>query len=60
MDEFRGAVDLIDVELLSRPVGRIWPWIVLVVGALVVAAGAALYSPDTDFASSGPSTIWFG
>lgn len=60
MDEYRGAMDPIEAGLVSRPGGRIWPWIVVAVGALIVAAGAVLYSPDAEFASSGPSTVWFG
>jgi len=45
MDEFRGTAHIIQVELLWQSVGRIWPWIALVIGALVVVAGAVLFSP---------------
>jgi hypothetical protein len=45
MDEFRGTAHMIEVELVSRPVGRIWPWIALTIGVLIVMAGAVLFSP---------------
>jgi hypothetical protein len=45
MDDFRGTAHMIEVELLWQSVGRIWPWIALAIGALVVVAGAVLFSP---------------
>ena len=41
MDEFRGTVHLIE----WRPIGQIWPWIVAVLGVLIVVAGAVLFAP---------------
>jgi hypothetical protein len=43
MDEFRGSTHMI--ESSWRPVGRIWPWIVAVLGVLIVVAGAVLFTP---------------
>jgi hypothetical protein len=43
MDEFRGTVHMI--ESSWRPVGQIWPWIVAVIGVLIIAAGAVLFTP---------------
>jgi hypothetical protein len=48
---------MFEVEL---SVSRIWPWIALAIGVLIVVAGAVLYSPDAEVASSGPSPTWFG
>jgi len=44
MDEFRGT-PMVEIELPWQSVGRIWPWIALAIGALVVVAGAVLFSP---------------
>jgi hypothetical protein len=60
MDEFRGTALMIEIELSSRTLGRIWPWIVAAIGVLIVVVGAVLYSPDAQVASSGPSPSWFG
>ena len=43
MDEFRGITHMIDSTW--RPVGQIWPWIVAVLGVLIVTAGAVLFTP---------------
>jgi hypothetical protein len=45
MDEFRDTAHMIEVQLSSQPVGRIWPWITLAIGVLIVVAGAVLFSP---------------
>jgi hypothetical protein len=42
MDEFRGTAQMTDVPLWH--IGRIWPWIVLTIGVLIVVAGAVLFS----------------
>jgi hypothetical protein len=60
MDEFRSTAHMIEFELPSLSLGRIWPWIVAAIGVLIVVAGAVLYSPDAEVASSGPSPTWFG
>jgi hypothetical protein len=43
MDEFRGIANVI--ESTWRPAGQIWPWIVAVIGVLIIAAGAMLFTP---------------
>jgi hypothetical protein len=43
MDELRGITQVI--ESSWRPVGQIWPWIVAVIGVLIIAAGAVLFTP---------------
>lgn len=43
MDEFRGIADMIDTSW--QPVGQIWPWIVALLGVLIIAAGAVLFTP---------------
>jgi hypothetical protein len=43
MDEFRGITHMIDSSW--QPVGQIWPWIVAVLGVLIVVAGAVLFTP---------------
>ena len=55
-----GTALMIEIELSSRTLGRIWPWIVAAIGVLIVVVGAVLYSPDAQVASSGPSPSWFG
>jgi hypothetical protein len=60
MDEFRGTAQMSEIELLSGPEGRIWPWIVAAIGVLIVVVGAVLYSPDAEVTSSGPSHTWIG
>jgi hypothetical protein len=60
MDEFRGAAQMSEIDLLSRPAGRVWPWIVAVIGVLIIVVGAVLYSPDAEVTSSGPSPTWIG
>jgi hypothetical protein len=43
MDEFRGTAHMI--ESSWKPVGHVWPWIVAVLGVLIIAAGAVLFTP---------------
>jgi hypothetical protein len=43
MDEFRGITRMI--ESSWQPVGQIWPWIVALLGVLIIAAGAVLFTP---------------
>lgn len=57
MDEFRGIAHMVEVEPLSRPVGRIWPWAVAALGVLIIATGGILLSPDAGVSSSGPAAI---
>lgn len=33
------------IESSWRPVGQVWPWIVAVVGVLIIVAGAVLFTP---------------
>jgi hypothetical protein len=60
MDEFRGAAAMIEADLPRWPVGRVWPWIVLMIGVLIVVAGAVLFSPDTVVTSTSPTATWSG
>ncbi|WP_277950252.1 hypothetical protein [Mycolicibacterium sp. P9-64] len=43
MDESRGVTDMFGSSW--QPVGRIWPWIVAVLGVLIVVTGAVLFTP---------------
>jgi hypothetical protein len=51
---------MIEIELPSRPLGRIWTWIVAAIGVLIVVVGAVLYSPHAQVTSSGPLHTWIG
>lgn len=57
MDEFRGIAHTIEVEPVSPPVGRVWPWVVAALGALIIVLGAVLFSPGGDIGLSGPAAI---
>jgi hypothetical protein len=43
MDEFRGIMHMIDSSW--QPVGQIWPWVVAVLGVVIIVAGALLFTP---------------
>jgi hypothetical protein len=58
MDEFRDTAHM--TELPWQPVGRVWPWLVAAIGALIIVAGAVLFSPDAVFTSAAPTPTWFG
>lgn len=51
---------MIEADLPRWPVGRVWPWIVLMIGVLIVVAGAVLFSPDTVVTSTSPTATWSG
>jgi hypothetical protein len=53
MDEFRGSPQMFAMESPLRPVGRIWPWAVAAIGALIVVVAAVLFSPDAAASLSG-------
>jgi hypothetical protein len=38
-----------------QPVGR-WPWVMLLLGAAIIALGGVLLSPDADTAPAGTSS----
>ena len=58
MDESRDTDYL--TGLPWRPVGRVWPWLVMAIGVLIVVVGAVLFSPDAVFTSTAPTPTWFG
>jgi hypothetical protein len=60
MDEFRGSPQMFAFESPVRPVGRIWPWAVAAIGALIVVVAAVLFSPDAAATAAGASPTWFG
>lgn len=33
------------IDTSWQPVGQIWPWIVALLGVLIIAAGAVLFTP---------------
>lgn len=33
------------IESSWQPVGQVWPWIVAVVGVLIIVAGAVFFTP---------------
>ena len=48
VDEIHGATHLAQVDPVPWPVGHIWPWILVVLGALAIVLGAVLFTPDAD------------
>jgi hypothetical protein len=57
MDELRGIAHVVEMEPLSRPVGRVWPWAIAALGVAIIATGGILLSPDAGVSSSGPAAI---
>jgi len=58
MDEFRETGPLTGLSWWR--VGRVWPWLVVAIGVLIVVVGAVLFSPDAVVTSTAPTPIWFG
>ena len=57
MDEFRGIAHMIELEPVSPPIGHVWPWVIAVLGALIIVLGAVLFSPGGDVGLSEPAAI---
>jgi hypothetical protein len=53
MEEFRGSAHIFEIVSPLRPVGRIWPWALAAIGALIVVVAAVLFSPDVAASVSG-------